>query len=135
MVYYGTPHYFDAGEVRFMQTLAGTIAFAITRKHAEDALLASEQRYRLFVQNFTGIAYQLEQGQPRPRLMEGAVMEICGHTADAFLRGDVCWPDLIDPRDRARVLQRGHWLVVTQDATADDEYRVLHTSGRRTHRP
>ncbi len=130
MVYYGTPHHFDAEEVRFMQTLAGTIAFAITRKRAEDALRASELRYRLFVQNFTGIAYQLEQGYARPRLMEGAVVDICGYTADAFLRGDVCWPDLIDPRDRAHILQRGGWLVATVDATADDEYRVIHTSGQ-----
>ncbi len=93
MVYYATPHDFDVDEVRFMLTLASTIAFAITRKRAEDALRESEQRYRLFVQNFTGIAYQLEQGHILPRLMEGASVDICGYPADVFLRGDVCWPD------------------------------------------
>ena len=129
MVYYATRHDFDVEEVRFMLTLASTIAFAITRKRAEEALRESEQRYRLFVQNFTGIAYQLEQGQALPRLMEGAAADICGYTVEAFLRGDVCWPNLIDDRDRDRILQRGHWLFATQDAMADDEYRVVHRSG------
>jgi PAS domain S-box-containing protein len=129
MVYYPTHHDFDVEEVRFMLTLASTIAFAITRKRAEEALRESEQRYRLFVQNFTGIAYQLEQGHRLPRLMEGASVDICGYPADAFLRGDVCWPNLIDDRDRDRILQRGRWLFATQDAMSDDEYRVVHRSG------
>ena len=129
MVYYATYHAFDVEEVRFMLTLASTIAFAITRKRAEEALRESEQRYRLFVQNFTGIAYQLEQGRTLPRLMEGASVEICGYPADAFLRGDVCWPNLIDERDRDRILQRGRWLYATQDGMSDDEYRVVHKSG------
>jgi PAS domain S-box-containing protein len=129
MVYYDAPHHFETEETRFLQTLAGTIAFAIARKRAEVALSASEQRYRLFLQNFTGIAYQMALGYPYPSLFEGAVEEITGYTADAFLRGDVIWPALMHPDDRKHMLSRGYWLLSTVGATLDHEYRVLHRSG------
>jgi PAS domain S-box-containing protein len=129
MVYYDTPHNFRVEEVRFLQTLAGTIAFAIVRKQSEEALRQSEQRYRLFLQNFTGIAYQVECIPGRPTLFEGAVTEITGYSAESFLRSDVRWFDLIDARDNQRIETRGNWLFQTAGATLDDEYRVVHRDG------
>jgi PAS domain S-box-containing protein len=129
MVYYAAPHRFEAEDVRFMQTLASTIAFAIARKRAEEALRASEQRSRLFLQNFTGIAYQMEDDPFRPVLFEGAVAGITGHPAEAFLGGDVAWPAILSPQDRSRIMARSRWLLNTPGATSDDEYRIVHESG------
>jgi PAS domain S-box-containing protein len=129
MVYYDTPHDFRVEEVRFLQTLASTIAFAIVRKQSEEALRQSEQRYRLFLQNFTGIAYQIECIPGRPTLFEGAVAEISGYSTESFLRGDVHWFDQIDARDYQRIDARGTWLFATAGATLDDEYRVAHRDG------
>jgi PAS domain S-box-containing protein len=129
MVYYDAPHDFRVEEVRFLQTLGSTIAFAIVRKQSEEALRQSEQRYRLFLQNFTGIAYQIECAPGRPTLFEGAVTEITGYSTESFLRGDVHWFDLIDARDYQRIDARGTWLFATAGATLDDEYRVVHRDG------
>lgn len=48
MVYFNTQHYFEEGEIRFAQTIASNIAFAIERKKSEKNLRQSEERYRTF---------------------------------------------------------------------------------------
>jgi PAS domain S-box-containing protein len=46
MIYYDTPHRFGADELDISLTIARQLAFGVARKRAEEALRASEQRFR-----------------------------------------------------------------------------------------
>src|SRR3954469_12275847 len=51
MIYFDAPHVVDAAQLRLAQSIAGHIAFAITRKRADAELRESEERYRRLVEH------------------------------------------------------------------------------------
>lgn len=60
MIYYNTPHAFSAAEVQLAQTIARHVAFAVARRQAEEALAASEARYRSFYENVHDVIYRTD---------------------------------------------------------------------------
>lgn len=75
------------------------------RKVMEEALRESEGRYRLFLQNFPGIAFRTD-ADLKPVFLHGNVEEITGYSTGEILamagRGDTC----VQPADRERDMRR-----------------------------
>ncbi|HMF88143.1 MAG TPA: GAF domain-containing protein, partial [Gemmatimonadaceae bacterium] len=64
MLYHDTPHDFTASEVRLAQTIAGHIAFAISRKRSEETLRDAEERYRgIFEKAVVGVFQTTPDGR------------------------------------------------------------------------
>jgi PAS domain S-box-containing protein len=51
MIYFDAPHVVHPAELRLAQSIAGHIAFAITRRRSDTALRESEERYRRLVEH------------------------------------------------------------------------------------
>jgi PAS domain S-box-containing protein len=92
-------------------------------------LAASEERYRLFLQNFIGIAYQSDPQTLRPILFHGTAAEITGYAAEEFLSGRIIWEQLIHPDDRAAARALHEKTVTTPGFVADHLYRIMHRDG------
>jgi PAS domain S-box-containing protein len=129
MLYHNRQHHFDEAEVTWLQTLAGTIAFAIARRQNLEALYGSEIRHRTFLQNFTGIAYQAELLTLHPLVFYGEVEQITGYQAAELLDGARSWLSLVHPEDRGRMTEVGAKLANSSIAASDTEYRILAKDG------
>jgi PAS domain S-box-containing protein len=68
------------------------------QQRMERALRESEERYRSFVENFSGIAYQGKDFVPY--FFHGDVEGITGYTEDEFLAGRPKWNEIVYPDDR-----------------------------------
>ncbi|MBU1636973.1 PAS domain S-box protein [bacterium] len=104
--------------------IVGALADITERKRAEERLQKSEQKHRLFLENFAGIAYQTDFKTFRPSFFYGTVEEITGHTADAFITGQILWDQLIHPDDIDEVKRIAGNLLEIPDYVADTEYRI-----------
>jgi len=100
------------------------------RRRAEEALRESEQKHRLFLENFDGIAYQASPLTFRPFLFCGTVEEITGYTVDDFTAGRVAWNELIHPDDLDEVCKEGESLRDIPGYVADIEYRIRTRDGQ-----
>ena len=79
VIYYNTPHEFQAEELQIAQTIAAHVAFAAERRQAEMALRASEERFRvMFLQAAVGIAQTSLDGEWL--LVNDGFCEILGYT-------------------------------------------------------
>ncbi len=94
------------------------------------ALLRSEERYRQFIQNFSGIAYQLSPTDLRPVLFEGRLQEITGYTEEDFALGAIEWHQLVHLDDVIRVAEEGEKLASTPGYRANHEYRIFRKDGQ-----
>jgi PAS domain S-box-containing protein len=100
-----------------------------SRKEAEQALERSEERYRLFVQNFHGIAYQGTLNFT-PIFFHGAVAEITGYTEDEFIAGNPTWDQLILPADLDAAFADGEKMQKLSNYSYEREYRILSKDGQ-----
>lgn len=91
-------------------------------------LSQSEGRYRLFAENFPGIAFQ-KRPDFSTVFFHGAVEEITGYTEEDFVRGRVQVLDLVHPDDRQAVLESAERLRATPGGAVDREYRIVRRDG------
>jgi len=100
------------------------------RKKAEEALQASEEKYRSFVENFHGIAYRGGL-DGTPIFFEGDVERITGYAEEAFLRGKPKWEEIIHQDDRRGVTRKfGPEAYSSESALLEKEYRILRRDGQ-----
>jgi two-component system, cell cycle sensor histidine kinase and response regulator CckA len=99
------------------------------RKEAEEALRVSEERYRSFVQNFQGIAYQTDL-RSMPVFLHGAVERITGYIECEFLLGEPRWEEIVHPDDRPAFLETGRKVREAPGRSAETEYRILRKDGQ-----
>ena len=93
-----------------------------------EALRASEELYRSFVQNFQGIAYRGRMDFV-PLFFHGAVEEITGYTERDFLNGKPGWDQVIHPEDLAIIAKDYDGLHTIPDYANEREYRIIRKDG------
>ncbi len=108
----------------------GLTRYYAARKLAEASLQQSEEKHRLFVSSFQGIAYQADIKSYKPYLFEGTVEQFVGYVAQDFMSGSINWGSLIHPDDAAMVHAEVSKLLSEPGYTAITDYRVRHKDGQ-----
>lgn len=120
---------------RVVKDQAGSVAGAVLvlrdireRKQAEAERRAVEERYRLFIDSFQGIAF-LGQMDYSPLFLRGAVREITGYSEGEFLSGRVRWRDIIHPEDLVRMHGASEKLRAIPNHLVTRDYRIVRKDG------
>ncbi|MBI5632657.1 MAG: PAS domain S-box protein [Nitrospirae bacterium] len=93
------------------------------------ALRENEAKYRSFLENFEGIAYQIDLLTMQPLMVHGTVSEITGYTADDFLSGRIAWLDIVHPEDRRIIKEEISRLETGAGYVANYTYRIRRKDG------
>jgi PAS domain S-box-containing protein len=99
------------------------------RKLAQEKLEKSEQRYRSFMKNFRGIAFQIGMNFT-PILVDGSVEDITGYKGEDFISGKVDWYQIVLPDDRQRFFENREKLMNNLLFFIEHEYRIKHRHGK-----
>ena len=108
--------------------LALQVRRMVKNKNLERQLNESEERYRLIIENFTGIILQ-RRADNRIIYANGAVERITGYPAEMLMSGDFGWDTIVHPDDLPILSQ------TVEDARADpsvvsvSEYRIITKDG------
>lgn len=97
------------------------------RKKHEEQLRESKEQLSAFIDNFNGIAYQVNINdilQFKPMMFRGAIKQITGYLNEEF-SDQFSWNDIIHPDDLQSVLTVRNNFLHDQSYTADIEYRIL----------
>lgn len=98
----------------------------LVRKQLEE----SEEKYRSFIQNFKGIAFQLDENL-NPEFVHGAIEEITGYSERDFMSNRISWKDLVYPDDQPNVLKT---VIKMKDSpyayNTEFEYRIRRKDGK-----
>ncbi|MDY9925387.1 PAS domain S-box protein [Methanosarcina sp.] len=107
----------------------GVIKNITERKLAIENVAESERKYRSFIQNFHGIAFQLDENFV-PVFLNGAVEEITGYSEDEFMSG-IKWKDIIHPDDLSLVLKAEEKIRSSLSSGYEEiEFRIKRRDGR-----
>ncbi|MGB9940125.1 PAS domain-containing protein [Methanosarcina sp.] len=98
-------------------------------KLASKKLRESEERYRSFMKNFRGIAFQGSLDFT-PILVDGIVEEITGYRGEDFISGKVNWYQIVLPEDRQKLVNNNERLVNNPLLLIEHEYRIKHRNGK-----
>lgn len=93
-------------------------------------LWASEEKYRQFLQNFVGIAYQADQDSLEFLLIHGYVKEISGYEEGEILEKRLTLKELIHPDDLKKVMADIDNLKSGAVQVIDNEYRISRKEGK-----
>ncbi|NLT43573.1 MAG: PAS domain S-box protein [Anaerolineae bacterium] len=122
------PDLIGRNSVQFLEELAVSLAVGVERLSTEAALRASEERYRSFVREFSGIAYRGDMDFV-PEFFHGAVEAITGYTEAEFLAGSPRWDQVIHPEDLGDVLASVATLISEPGVSAERTYRIVRRDG------
>ncbi len=116
----------DNGKIyRAIGVIKNITEWKLTIKTLED----NERKYRSFIHNFYGIAFQLDENFV-PVFLHGAVEEITGYSEEAFMSG-IKWKDIIHPDDLSIVLNEENKIRSSPAAGYEEiEFRIKHRDGR-----
>jgi len=116
-------------ECRDIYRVLGVIKDITDRKKATEKIRISEERYRSFMKNFRGIAFQGNLDFT-PILVEGNVEEITGYRGDDFISGKVNWLQVALPEDRKKLFNNNERLRNDPLLLLEHEYRIRHRNGK-----
>jgi PAS domain S-box-containing protein len=89
----------------------------------------NEDRYRLFVENFQGIAFQGEIGS-KPGFFHGGIEKMTGFKEKDFTAGRLNWDRLVHPEDRDRIRKEMEILREHPGRSLELEYRIMTKGGQ-----
>ena len=98
------------------------------RKKFEDALLESEEKYRVFIKNFPGIAFQT-QLDGSPTMLRGALGAMLGYSEEEILSGNPSWSEIVYPDDLENLESDIARVKSEADCTLEREYRIRRKDG------
>ncbi|MRR14349.1 PAS domain S-box protein, partial [archaeon] len=99
------------------------------QKEAQISLQLSEERYRSFIQNLRGIAYQADIDNI-PIFLHGDIEQITGYCEQDFLTGSVMITDLILPEDHDGIREKLENLRTIPDYSTELTYRIRTKDGQ-----
>ncbi|MHA2180802.1 MAG: PAS domain S-box protein [Promethearchaeota archaeon] len=99
------------------------------KKAAEEKLQESEESYRLFVENFHGIAFKGYRDFSIG-FFQGAIEKITGYEEEDFKSEFIKWDQLIHPKDRLRIRKEIDEFHESPQNSAQREYRIIDKKGK-----
>ena len=97
------------------------------RKHAEEALRESEERFRQMASNIQEIFWMLDVEKMKALYVNRAYETITGRTCESLQEDPKSYEEVIHPEDRVRVLSRLGESVRT--GQFDEEFRITRPDG------
>ncbi|MCE5194946.1 MAG: PAS domain S-box protein [Nitrospiraceae bacterium] len=91
---------------------------------ADQKLKETEERYRLFLDHFHGIAYQGTLFF-KPVFLHGAVEPITGYKEEDFIAGRLRWDEIIHPDDLVKISKSIEDIRTKPCCSLEREYRIL----------
>jgi len=98
-------------------------------KNSLEKVRESEEKYRSFIQNFKGVAFQGNVDFD-PVFAEGILEEITGYNEEEFLSGKVRWDMIVQEEDRLRIFEDAKKLKNIPGTIINREYRIRHKDGK-----
>ena len=98
-------------------------------KHSLEKVRESEEKYRSFIQNFKGVAFQGNVDFD-PVFAEGLLEEITGYSEEEFLSGKIRWEMIVKEEDRLRIFEDAEKLKNIPGTIINREYRIRHRDGK-----
>lgn len=109
--------------------LIGAMVDVTERKQAEEELRENRRRLATLMGNLPGMAYRCTNEPAWPMIfVSRGCEELCGHSPEALMSGEVSWDEMIHPGDR-------EWLwdavqkAVEERGRFEVEYRIEHADG------
>ena len=97
-------------------------------KQSLEKVRQSEEKYRSFIQNFKGIAFQGNMDFTA-LFMHGSLEEITGYREEDFYPGGLRWNQIIDPEDLPMIFEDEEKLRKVPGTTTEREYRIRKKDG------
>ena len=98
-------------------------------KLASEKLKESEARYRSFMKNFRGIAFQMGLDFA-PILIDGSIEETTGYRKEDLISGKVDWYQIVHSEDREKLFENREKLVNDPSLFIEHDYRIVHKDGK-----
>ncbi|WP_269850769.1 PAS domain-containing protein [Methanosarcina horonobensis] len=107
----------------------GIVQDITERKLAQQKLEESEERYRSFIENFKGIAFQADENFI-PVFLHGTVEEITGYSEEEFMSRQ-SWKEIIHPEDLPRIYEEEEEVRNSpHKAYGEIDFRIVRRDGK-----
>ncbi|MBU0622610.1 MAG: EAL domain-containing protein [Gammaproteobacteria bacterium] len=123
MVYFDKPHQFSEEEVQLIQTVAFHVGYAIGRKQAESALLASEQRWSFALEGGGDCVWDWNLENNQVALSKGG-QSMFGYTDDEIGSDISEWSSRAHPDDVPHLLEALRKFFRERAERISSEFRV-----------
>jgi PAS domain S-box-containing protein len=109
--------------------MRGVVQDITERKIAEQKLQQSEAKYRSFIENFKGIAFEVDENFI-PLFLHGTIEEITGYREKELILKRP-WKEVIHPEDLPRIYEEMKKVRDSKNLCSGEiDFRIVHRSGK-----
>lgn len=109
--------------------LAHKIEIAVENRRIKKDLALSEERFRNFLENFEGIAFQIDP-TGRFMLLEGTIETTTGYSRQEFFSGKITFESIIHTDDKQRFADHFRHLSTLPGVHTDCHFRIIRKDSR-----